>query len=360
MLFFIEKQYIINIRKRFRYGVTYMVSMKDIAKKCGVSVATVSKALNGYSDIGAQRRAEICKMADEMGYFPNSSARALKTKRTYNLGILFSDKARSGLTHDYFASIMESFKVTAEAKGYDITFTNCNLNRRRMSYYEHCRYRGLDGVVVACIDFYTPEVQELILSSLPVVTIDHVFDSCISVVSDNVKGMRDLLTYIYEQGHRKIAYIHGMESSTTKARLGSFYRTLEDLGVKVPEAYVREAEYRDTVMTETCTGQLLDLPDPPTCILFPDDFSALGGINAIRARGLKIPDDISIAGYDGITISRVIDPKLTTIHQDTLTIGKRAAEELISLIERPKITLVEKIVVEGKLVEGASVKKLNG
>ncbi|MDO5344636.1 MAG: LacI family DNA-binding transcriptional regulator [Lachnospiraceae bacterium] len=336
-----------------------MVSMKDIAKKCGVSVATVSKALNGYSDIGAQRRAEICKMADEMGYLPNSSARALKTKRTYNLGILFADKARSGLTHDYFASIMESFKVTAEARGYDITFTNCNQSSRRMSYYEHCRYRGLDGVVIACIDFYTPEVQELINSSLPVVTIDHVFDGCSAVVSDNVKGMRELLTYVYKQGHRKIAYIHGMESSTTKARLGSFYRTAEALKLKIPEKYVREAEYRDTQQTEICTGQLLDLPDPPTCILFPDDFSALGGINAIRARGLKIPDDISIAGYDGITISKVIDPKLTTIQQDTQTIGKRAAEELISLIERPKITLVEKLVVEGTLVEGASVKKLN-
>ena len=112
--------------------------MKDVAKACGVSIATVSKALNGYSDIGKGKREEIRKVADELGYLPNSSARALKTKRTYNLGILFVDEARSGLTHDYFSSIIESFKVTAEASGYDLTFVNCNMPARQ-SYYEHCR-----------------------------------------------------------------------------------------------------------------------------------------------------------------------------------------------------------------------------
>ncbi|MDD3794497.1 MAG: LacI family DNA-binding transcriptional regulator [Lachnospiraceae bacterium] len=336
-----------------------MVSMKDIAKRCGVSIATVSKSLNGYSDIGAEKREEIKKAAEEMGYFPNSSARALKTKRTYNLGVLFADKARSGLTHDYFGSILESFKVAAEAKGYDITFTNCNLSNRRMSYYEHCRYRGVDGLVIACIDFDTPEVQELIRSSLPLVTIDHVFDGRIAVVSDNVGGMKELVSYVYRMGHRKIAYIHGMDSSVTRGRLSSFHRTMGEYGIDTPDEYVREAAYRDTGMTEIITKELLTLDNPPTCILYPDDFSALGGINAIRSMGMKIPDDISIAGYDGITISRVLEPKLTTIHQDTQSIGRKAAQELINLIEEPKITLIEKIVVEGELLTGNSVKNLN-
>lgn len=336
-----------------------MVSMKDIAKRCGVSIATVSKALNGYSDIGAEKRDEIKRIANEMGYFPNSSARALKTKRTYNLGILFVDEARSGLTHDYFSSIIESFKVTAEEKGYDITFVNCSMSRQSQSYYEHCRYRGLEGIVIACIDFYKPEAQELIRSSLPVVTIDHVFDGRTAIVSDNVGGMQDLVSYVCSKGHRRIAYIHGLDSSTTKARLGSFYRTLATFGIEVPESYVREAAYRDTAATERITNELLDLREPPTCILCPDDFSALGCINAIRERGLRIPEDISIAGYDGITISQVLEPKLTTLHQDTQTIGRMAAEELIRLVEQPKITIAEKLVVAGELVPGNSVKDLH-
>ena len=91
-----------------------MVSMKDIARRCGVSVATVSKALNGQPDIGEETRARICTVAQEMGYMTNSAARALKTNRTYNLGVLFVDERRSGLAHEYFSSVLESFKVEAE------------------------------------------------------------------------------------------------------------------------------------------------------------------------------------------------------------------------------------------------------
>ena len=140
-----------------------MVSMKDISARCGVSVATVSKALNDHSDISEATKRLVRNCAKEMGYFPNSSARALKTNRTFNLGVLFVDRARNGLTHDFFARVLDSFKVTAEARGYDITFTSMNMiANRRMSYYEHCRYRGLDGVVIANIDFTTPEVLELV------------------------------------------------------------------------------------------------------------------------------------------------------------------------------------------------------
>ena len=211
-----------------------MVSMKEIAKQCNVSVATVSKALNGYSDIGEETRNYILKTASEMGYLPNSSARALKTKRTFNLGVLFVDEARSGLTHDYFNHVLESFKSTAEAKGYDITFTSGNVSGKRMTYLEHCRYRGVDGVVMACVDFTAEEVQELLLSDIPVVTIDHICDGRISVVSNNIQGMEELVTYIYKKGHRKIAYIHGDDTSVTKNRLGSFYRTLQRLGIEEP------------------------------------------------------------------------------------------------------------------------------
>ena len=136
-----------------------MVSMKEIAKKCNVSVASVSKALNGYSDISEETRKLILKTASEMGYLPNSSARTLKTKRSYNIGVMFVDEAASGLTHDYFNHVLESFKRTAEERGYDITFTSGRISGQKLSYYEHCRYRGVDGVVIACVDFYADEVQ---------------------------------------------------------------------------------------------------------------------------------------------------------------------------------------------------------
>lgn len=335
-----------------------MISMKDISLRCNVSVATVSKALNNHSDISEETKKYIRETAKEMGYFPNSSARALKTNRTYNLGVLFVDEAQSGLTHDYFANVLDSFKVTAEKRGYDITFINCNKEYQNMSYLEHSKYRGVDGVVIACVDFTDSEVLELIRSDIPVVTIDHIFDNRTAIVSDNVKGIKELITYIYEMGHRKIAYIHGADSSVTQNRLGSFYRTLDELGVEVPDTYVKTGAYREPETAAQITKELLELPDRPTCIVYPDDYACIGGINAIKEKGLIIPDDISVAGYDGINIARVLEPKITTLAQDTKTLGRKAAEKLINLIEKPKTSLIERVVVEGRILSGDSVKRM--
>ncbi len=335
-----------------------MVSMKDIAKACGVSVATVSKALNDYSDIGRETRERVREMADEMGYFPNSSARALKTKRTFNLGVLFVDDANSGLTHEFFAHILESFKVTAMNAGYDITFTSNNIAGRKTSYLEHCKYRGVDGVVIACIDFYDPSVQELIMSDLPVVTIDHVFDNRIAVTSDNIQGMKDLVNYVVSKGHRKIAYIHGADSSVTRARLNSYFHTLASYGIDVPEEYVEHAAYLNVKEAVEATGRLLDLPERPSCILYPDDVTGIAGVNELHRRGFIVGKDISVCGYDGIEMGRMLKPAITTVAQDTEVIGRVAAQKLISLIEQPRLTMIERVVVPAHLIEGGSVADL--
>jgi len=336
-----------------------LISIKDISTKCGFSVATVSKALNDHSDIAESTKELIRKTAKEMGYFPNSSARALKTHRTYNIGVLFVDEAQSGLTHEYFARVLDSFKVEAERNGYDITFINKHMGQKNMSYYEHSKYRGVDGVVIACIDFRDRDVIELIHGELPVVTIDHVFDNRTAIISDNIKGMRDLIHYIYDMGHRKIAYIHGADSSVTQNRVGSFYKTLGEIGIKVPDEYVKSGIYHDPDTTAKLTKELLDMKDSPTCIIFPDDFSCIGGLNMIKERGLRIPEDISVAGYDGIPLSQMLSPKITTVKQDTKSLGRSAAQKLIALIENPKATIIERVVVEGEVLYGQSVKKLN-
>lgn len=333
-----------------------MVSMKDIATACGVSVATVSKALNGHKDIGVETKEHIKQKAKEMGYFPNSAAKALKTKRSYNIGVLFAVDDHSGLTHDYFAYVLDSLKCMVEARGYDITFINgSSVRPNKMSYLEHCRYRGFDGVVIANTQFSRPEVMELVQSDIPSVTIDHLFNNVSAVMSDNVKGMRDLFQYVYGKGHRRIAYIHGADSSVTRSRLASFYKTAAELGIEVPDEYIGEAAYRDTNAAYIETERLLNLKDRPTCILYPDDFACFGGINAINERGLRIPNDISVAGYDGIRIGRHVEPKLTTVKQDTTRLGQLAAEKLLSLIEHPKTTIIEQIIVEGEVYPGGSV-----
>ena len=334
-------------------GIKNMVSIKDIAGHCGVSVATVSKALNGHTDISQKTRELIQQAAEEMGYHPNSLARALKTNRTYNIGVLFVDESLNGLTHDYFSHVLDGFRVCVEKHGYDITFINSSPGS--MSYLKHSLYRGFDGVVMACINFYDPNVIELADSQIPIVTIDHPYEHRISVLSDNEGGISELVKYVISMGHKKIAYIHGNDSTVTRMRLKGFCKTMKSCGEEVREEYVLASNYRNPDNAFKLTKKLLAFRDRPTCILYSDDYSCLGGINALNEAGLNIPGDISIAGFDGIFLSQFLSPKLTTYRQDSDRIGRIAAEKLMQLIENYKTPQTEHITVSGKVLRGESV-----
>ena len=340
-----------------------MVSMKDIAKKCGVSVATVSKALNGQKDIGEATRQRICAAAEEMGYMANSVARALKTNRSYNLGMLFVDERRSGLGHEYFATILEGFKAEAESHGYDITFINSHVGNQPTSYVKHCKYRGLDGIVIACVNFNDPRITELAASGIHMVTIDHIFEGHTAILSDNINGVESLVKYAYDKGHRRIAFLHGEDSAVTRGRLTGFHQACQDLGLEIPPEYIIPCVYHDPDLCEKATWTLLHLATPPTCILFSDDFSFIGGHNAILQSGYALPwgltnrKAISALGYDGINLARMM--RLTTYTQNAMQIGKTAAERLIYRIEHPDEAHPERIQISGGLLEGTSVLDLN-
>ena len=268
------------------------------------------------------------------------------------------DKANCGLTHSYFSHVLDSFRRGAEEKGYDITFISQHAGGNQLSYYEHSRYRGVDGVVIACVDFEDEAIQELVNGDIPVVTIDFAFDNRTSVLSDNVLGMQRILDYIVSLGHREIAFIHGADSLVTRNRLDSFYSTLKKLGVEAKPELIREGVYHDPASSARITEELLTLSNRPTCIIYPDDFSCVGGLNTIESKGLSVPEDISVVGYDGQRIAQVIEPRLTTYKQNTEELGRMAARKLIEVIEQPGRTLIERLVVQGELVHGQSVKRL--
>lgn len=337
-----------------------MVTIKDIAKRCGVSASTVSKAMNGYYEIGEKTAANILETAKEMGYYPNSMARSLKTNRSYTIGILFSDNMMRGLTHQYFSGVLNGFKMEVERLGYDITFINHNVGSTNMTYLEHSKYRCFDGIMVACENYDDENVQEIFSSDIPLVTIDYVVNNRTSVLSDNIEGIKEILQYVYNKGHRKIAYVHGEKSSSvTQKRLASFYRTCDALNISTPSEYIKEAKYLSVKTCSDATSELLKLADPPTCILYPDDLSLIGGKSQIERSGLRVPEDISVVGFDGTYISQVMYPKLTTVYQDTAVIGKKAAFNLIESIERSKYFIPSQIVVPTKFIEGETVKDLN-
>lgn len=334
-----------------------MVKIKDVAIRCGVSVASVSKALSGNSDLNAETEEKIKRIAKEMGYIPNANARSLKTHKSNNIGILFVDTTNSGLQHEYFSLILNSLKEEVEKSGFDVTFISNSL-AGGMSFYQHAKYRNCDGVIIASVDFKNPEVIELVESEIPTVTIDYIFNNSSAIMSDNVQGLQDIVKYAYKKGHRKIAFIHGEDTNVTKQRIASYYKTMEELGLDVPDEYVKSAVYHYPRASGIATRELLDYRDAPTCIIFPDDYSMFGGITEIESRGLKIPKDISIIGYDGINITRLMRPMITTYVQNSEGIGRLAAQKLVEMINHPKSSLAETIQVTGFLQEGETVADL--
>lgn len=309
------------------------VTIKDVSARCGLSVSTVSKAFNDYSDISAKTRELVHCTAREIGYYPNAIARTLKTNRSYNLGVLFNDERQSGLNHAFFASLLNAFKRESGRQGYDITFINHHIACTGMTYLEHCRYRNVDGVCIACVDFRIPEVLELGASDIPCVTVDHVYAGRSAVVSDNEQGMRHLTQRAIALGHRRIAMISGDPSMVTDSRVNGFLAAMQQAGLPIPEGYLVKSLYDSPTAAREATMSLLNREARPSCIFLPDDHCCLGALQAAKEMGLRVPEDLSIAGYDGIEIGQYISPRLTTIRQDTEAMGTEAARMLVGRVE---------------------------
>lgn len=331
-----------------------MVTLKQIARECGVSVATVSKSLNYMPDIGSATAERIRKKAQEMGYHPNTAARALKTNRSYSIGLLFEDNTGEGLTHEYYATVFNSVRLAAEAAGYSLTFMGRVIGGRYASYLESCQYRSIDGVLIISADYSSPMVLELVNSGMPVVTMNYVFNNCSAVVSDNIQGVQDIVQHVYDLGHRRIAFIHGEDCTITRARLASFHRFCQSKGIDVPEEFVLSARYRDPETCRVATAMLMDLKYRPTCILYPDDVSILGGIDVIRRAGMDYPRDLSIVGYDGIRLASQLRTTITTLRQDSVQMGTAAVRLLVDHIENPRTFTPRIVTVSGCLQPGDS------
>ena len=328
-----------------------MVRLKDIAEVCGVSVATVSRALNGLTNENRERTAFICQTARDMGYYPNAAARTLKTSRSNNLGILYEDR----MNHEYFSSLFDELRREADAHGYDLTFLG-QSGFSESNYYEHARQRNLDGVIVVQADYDAAGIIRLATSSIPTVIIDHTYDGCDCVTSDNRSSMDQIVRHVYARGHRRISFIQGEKGAVSRERLAGFYKACAELGIRVPVEYVREGHFHDPAGCTAFIRELLQMDEKPTCVLCPDDYSCLGALWLLESQGLRVPADISLVGYDGIRMSQIMTPRLTTYCQDTVQIAREVFTLIIDAIENPETHIPKQITVSGMLMEGETVR----
>lgn len=335
-----------------------MVTLKDIARECKVSFSTVSKALKGSPEISIETTEFIKKKAQEMGYHPNIAARSLRTNRTYDIGVIFEDKTGAGFQHQYFATIISGIQKVAFQKGYEMTFVGGD-STKNYDYYSHALARNYDGLAILSCDFTSSGITGLVKSEIPTVTLDYFYDlDHAAVMSDYTAGINELLEYVISMGHKKIAMIHGEKTWVTDERIQAFNKVCKAHGIDVPAEYFAEGLYHDPVTSSAATEVFLSLPEPPTCIFYPDDYAALGGIRELTSRGLTPGKDISIVGYDGIALTSMMIPPLTTYEQNGETIGRVMAEALINKIENPENFEPKKEMITGRLIKGSTVVKL--
>lgn len=262
-------------------------------------------------------------------------------------------------THNFSAHIADSFHRALENEGYDLTPVSFKGASRMGGFLNYCRYRNYDGLLVMNGGNEDPALIELTGSDFPLVTVDYKTPSHSSVISDNSTGLKELVYYVHSRGHRKIAYIHGNDSTVTRDRVSGFREACRELSIPIPKSYMNQCLYLDAAGCARCTEALLDLPARPTCIIFPDDVAAMGGIRAIRSRGLSIPGDVSVVGYDGVRVAEAMSPPLTTYRQNCEAMGRHAAAMLLEAIRNPHDFTPRHLLLPGTFVEGGSVRDLN-
>ncbi len=306
-----------------------MITIYDISEKSGFAPGTVSKALNNYYGVNAETRRKILEVAKQMGYMPNANARALKAKHSHNLGVLFYLRDSLDLCQHIFIQILNEFKRVTEDAGYDVTLLSKGKDLGAQAFVKHCRIRQLDGVLIFG-DYGSDLVRELITSDIPCVGFDYLGNLMSGVTCDNYEKTKDLVGRLIEMGHEKILFITGEENYVTEERKRGFADAFRQRG-KEWLPCVR-ACYSDPEASFEATKKLY--PEfKPTAILYPDDYSAIGGMNALRDMNLSIPKDVSVATFDGSIYSQLTSPQLTCVRQDVKKIGIALAENLIRIIE---------------------------
>ncbi len=336
-----------------------MANIKDVAKASGYSVGAVSKALNGYADISEKAREKIQKVASEMGYIPSSFGQTLVKQRSFTIGIIFEEDTGFGLAHPFFGELLSVIKNEIEQNGYDILLLGKNVGPYVNSYLDHCIKKGVDGVIVLNGNLDEKNYQQLVNSNIPMVLVDANNQNKNTVGTNNFHSTVNLVHYLKDAGHTKIGYIKGdLYSYVGKERYDGYLDAMQKNNLEINEKYLYHAPKYTFNEGEWIAKLIAEKKDYPTAILCVCDATAIGLMKGLTEHGIKVPDDISIVGFDDITLAKVVYPGLTTLSQNKKEIGKLAVDTLINNINDKGLSPVH-YLLDGIIIERGSVKKIS-
>ena len=307
-----------------------MATIRDVAKLAGVSPTTVSHVINGTRFVREETRARVLEAMRRLNYQPNRLARSLRQKRTHTLGLLIPNSA-----NPFFAEVLRGIEDACFEMGYSVILCNADDDpEKELEYLSVLVEKQVDGIVLVSAGAADESLRLLTASRVPAVVVDREFASqgFDTVVTDNQGGGYAATRHLLSLGHRRIGCITGPSLLTpSAARVTGYRQALEEAGVPFDEELVVPGDFRSESGYEM-TRKLLGLPEPPTAIFACNDMMALGAICAVHEAGLRVPDDVSVVGFDDITLASYSVPRLTTIAQPRHKMGFMAARMLIERI----------------------------
>jgi LacI family transcriptional regulator len=323
------------------------VTIMDVAQEAGVSYATVSRVVNNKGYIKPETRERVMRAVTRLGYVVNQQARSLASGRSQVVGLLVP-----GLETAYIGEIIRGIDEELVGASYDLMLYTAHRRRTRESAYVATLTQGMaDGLLLVLPRDPGAYIETLRRRGFPYVLIDHqgVDDAGPAVGATNRQGGYDATRHLIELGHRRVGFITGsLDLGCSNDRLAGYHSALTEFGLPVESGLVREGDFTQPAGFRAAR-ELLALPEPPSAIFASNDLMAFGTMEAARVRGLRIPEDISIIGFDDIPQALHVHPPLTTVRQPLEQMGRLAARMLLRQID-DRQQLVQRIDLPTELV----------
>jgi LacI family transcriptional regulator len=338
------------------------VTIRQLARASGVSIGTVSRALNGYADVNPETRERIVRLARELDYTPAAAARSLKTQRSHVIGVfLETGEGHPDLQHPFFHEVLVGLKNSIGAGGYDLLLfasEHPGNGYGSHTYLKRARHHDVEGAALMGTDPEDPEVRRLVRSELPTVGVDVELEGPATtfVMSDNTDGAAKAVRYLHSLGHRRIATITGLlETKPGADRLKGYRQAMQATGLAYRDEYVAYGDFY-VESGRRAMANLLSLDEPPTAVFAASDMMALGAIRAAGDAGLNVPADLSVVGFDDIQLADHMNPPLTTLRQDKAGLGVAAGTALMRLIDGEQDAVQSSTVLSVELVRRGSTR----
>jgi DNA-binding LacI/PurR family transcriptional regulator len=325
-----------------------MATIRDVARRAGVSVATTARALGDYGYVSDAARRRVQRAARALDYHPNAIARSMIKGRTQTLAVIVSDNA-----NPFFASVVRGIEDVVLAQGYAIMLCNTDENpSKEAMYLQTVRQKRVDGLIISQAGGTTTLLRDMLASGVPIVQMDRRQPGlgADAVLIDNRAGVRAAVEHLIGLGHRRIGIISGpRQVYTGRERLEAYKATLAAAGLPVTEELILEGTFKEPSGHELI-GRVLKLPMPPTAVFVANNLMTIGALLGLKEAGVRIPEEMAVVGFDDMEWAPILTPPLTAVAQPGYDLGTAAARMILSRLTDTVGFRPRKIVLQPRLV----------